>query len=52
MMYYYWRYGRIRPSQIYEMLAGEKLLLRAFYELEVEEKNKMAKEGLSCPLLF
>lgn len=43
MMYYYWRHGRVRPSVFYNMAAGEKMVIRAFFEQEIEDRNKENK---------
>lgn len=40
MCYYYWVQGRIRPSFFYNMEKGELNIIRAFYELEVEELKR------------
>lgn len=53
MMYYYWKHGRIRPSVFYQMPRGELIVLQAFYEKEVEERNEQirkAKGKAICPL--
>ncbi|WP_442601724.1 hypothetical protein [Paenibacillus sp. KN14-4R] len=45
MLYYYWSRKGIRPSEIHNMPAGERHLLRVFYEMELEEREKLAKLG-------
>ena len=53
MMFYYWKSKGILPSVFYSMPRGELLVLQAFYEKEVEERNEMIKksEGKAvCPL--
>ncbi|MCG7410125.1 hypothetical protein MH117_22175 [Paenibacillus sp. ACRRX] len=45
MLYYYWSRKGIRPSIIQSMPAGERHLIRAFYEMEQEDREKMAKTG-------
>lgn len=44
MMYYYWKEKGIRPSVFYSMPIGERLVVQAFYENEIEEKNKSRQE--------
>lgn len=44
MMYYYWKEKGIRPSVFYSMPIGERLIVQAFYENEIEEKNKNRQE--------
>ncbi|MBI6873744.1 hypothetical protein [Clostridium aciditolerans] len=44
MMYYYWKEKGIRPSVFYSMPIGERLIVQAFYENEIEEKNKSRQE--------
>ena len=39
-MFYVWNKGGIRPSEFYKMPAGEKMVLSAFYEFEVDEQKK------------
>lgn len=51
-MYYYWVHGRIRPSVFYSMPKGELTVIQAFYEKEVEDRNRLIKEmdgKLVCP---
>lgn len=48
MMYYYWKTKGIRPFVFYNMSAGEKLFVRACYELEIEEETKKPNQG-KCP---
>ncbi|MBD8500742.1 MULTISPECIES: hypothetical protein [Paenibacillus] len=45
MLYYYWSRKGIRPSIIQSMSAGERHLIRAFFEMELEERHKAAKTG-------
>ncbi|CAH0121049.1 MULTISPECIES: hypothetical protein [unclassified Paenibacillus] len=45
MLYYYWSRKGIRPSEIHNMPAGERSLIRAFYELELEERERLARTG-------
>lgn len=52
MMYYYWSRKGIRPSVFYNMSAGERIVIRAFFEEEIKEKEKQAKEGFYCPMLW
>lgn len=49
MCYYYWKTKGVRPSEIYNASPGEKLFIRACYELELEEKKQLAKKGIGCP---
>lgn len=51
-MYYYWSRKGIRPSEIYNMPFGERLVVRAFYEEEIREKERIAKAGAACPVLW
>ena len=53
MMYYYWKHKGIRPSVFYAMPKGELIVVQAFYEAEVAEKNEMIKQSQGkavCPL--
>lgn len=43
MMYYYWNKNGMRPSVFYNMSQGEKLVVRAFFEYEIEKKEYEAK---------
>jgi hypothetical protein len=43
MSYYYWKNGRTRPSFFYNLPKGELAIIRAFYEMEVEEQNDLLK---------
>ncbi|WP_162265468.1 hypothetical protein [Abyssisolibacter fermentans] len=47
MMYYYWNTKGIRPSVLYNMPKGELLLIMAFYEQELKDREKMMKAELS-----
>lgn len=44
MMYFYWRHGRIRPSVFYQMPRGELIVIQAFFEKEVEERNEQIRQ--------
>lgn len=46
MMYYFWKTKGLRPSVFWNMPAGEKIVLRAFYEYET---TKDTQKGHSCP---
>lgn len=51
-MYYYWKHKGIRPSVFYSMPKGELTVIQAFYEKEIEERDKLLKamEGKAvCP---
>lgn len=50
MLYYYWSRRGIRPSEIYNMPPGEQLLIRAFYQHEQEERERLMKTG-AWPML-
>ena len=53
MMYYYWKYRGISPSVFYSMPKGELLVVKAFYEKEIEERNEAIKASQGkavCPL--
>ena len=55
MMYYYWKHKGIRPSVFYAMPRGELLVLQAFYEREIEERNEAIQkaEGKAiCPMML
>lgn len=56
MMYYYWKTKGIRPSIFYQMSKGEQIVIRAFFEKELEEKNElikqMEKSGFACPAML
>lgn len=55
MMYYYWKHRGIRPSVFYSMPRGELIVLQAFYQREIEERNEAIKnsEGKAvCPLML
>jgi hypothetical protein len=43
LSYYYWKNGRIRPSFFYNLPKGEFAIIRAFFELEIEEENELLK---------
>lgn len=43
-MFYYWKYHGIRPSVFYSMPKGELTVIQAFYEKELEERDKVLKE--------
>jgi hypothetical protein len=40
MLYYYWVTKGIRPSVLANVPCGEKLIIRAFYEKEIDEQKK------------
>ena len=53
MMYYYWKHKGIRPSVFYAMPRGELLVVQAFFEKEIEERNEAIKQSQGkavCPL--
>ena len=55
MMYYYWKHRGIRPSVFYSMPRGELMVLQAFYNREIEERNEAIKnsEGKAvCPIML
>lgn len=41
MLYHLWRDKGIYPSDFYSRSKGEQLILRAFYEYELEERNRI-----------
>ncbi|WDV47142.1 hypothetical protein PV797_05420 [Clostridiaceae bacterium M8S5] len=43
MMYYYWNTKGIRPSVLYNMPKGELLVVTAFYEQELKDKEELLK---------
>lgn len=47
-MYYYWKEKGILPSVIYNLSSGEFKVIRAFFELEIEEKRKNPPK---CPFM-
>ena len=55
-MFYYWKHKGIRPSVFYSMPKGEWTVIQAFYEKEIEERDKvlkeMAKNNVVCPYQF
>lgn len=54
MMYWYWKKKGIRPAVFYQIPYGELTIIRAFYELEVEEENEKIKalSGIPCAALL
>lgn len=52
MMYHYWKTKGIRPSVFYTMPKGEQLMIRAFFELEIDERNENIKKGMICPAML
>ncbi|KIQ93884.1 hypothetical protein LH47_02034 [Anoxybacillus thermarum] len=54
MMYWYWKKKGIRPAVFYQIPYGELTIIRAFYELEVEEENEKIKalSGMPCAALL
>lgn len=40
MMLYYWVKRGIRPSFFHELPEGEFTIIKAFYEIELDEKSK------------
>lgn len=53
MMYFYWKHKGIRPSVFYNMPKGELMVIQAFFEQEIAERNEAIKssEGKAmCPL--
>lgn len=52
MMYYYWSRKGIRPSVFYNMSPGEQIVVRAFFEEEIKEKERMGKAGVHCPVMW
>lgn len=55
-MFYYWKHKCIRPSVFYSMPKGELTVIQAFYEKEIEERDKvlkeMSKNNIVCPYQF
>ena len=55
-MFYYWKHKGIRPSVFYSMPKGELTVIQAFYEKEIEERDKVLKEmtqnKVVCPYQF
>jgi hypothetical protein len=47
MMYYYWTRHGIRPSVLFHMPLGERVMIRAFYEHEREEIDRALKSQKS-----
>lgn len=52
MMYYYWTRKGIRPSVFTDMPERERLAIRAFYELELDEIKERKEAGARCPQLL
>lgn len=46
MMYHYWNTKGIRPSVLYNMPKGELLLIMAFYEEEMKERERIMKSNI------
>lgn len=44
MMYFYWRYGRVRPSVFYQMPRGELTVIQAFFEKEMEDRKEEIRQ--------
>ncbi|WP_169823845.1 hypothetical protein [Clostridium carboxidivorans] len=44
MMYYYWVHHGIRPSVFYNIPEREKVVIRAFYEYELKQKNDKSRK--------
>jgi len=42
-MYYYWRTKGIRPSVFYNLPKGELMVITAFFEEEIKEKERLSK---------
>lgn len=42
-MFYCWDKGGIRPTTFYNMDIGEKMVLCAFYEFEIDQQNKQKR---------
>jgi hypothetical protein len=51
MLYHYWIRHGILPSVLYNLPVGEKIVLRAFYEHEMEEKHKAIQTGKVFPVI-
>ncbi|WP_167336430.1 hypothetical protein [Paenibacillus tyrfis] len=51
MLYYYWSRKGIRPSVIHNLPPGEYTLIRAFYEYEHEEREKVYASGKVWPFI-
>lgn len=47
MMYYYWNTKGIRPSVLHDMPRGELLVIMAFYEEEMKERERIIKSNLN-----
>ena len=45
MLYYYWTRHGIRPSVLYNMLPGERMVIRAFYENERADTEMILKKN-------
>ncbi len=43
-MYYYWVNRGIRPSVFYSMPKGELMVIQAFYEKELEEREEIQRK--------
>lgn len=52
MMYYYWSRKGIRPSVFHSMPIGEKTVIMAFYQLEIEQKKKFVDKGADPSILW
>ena len=45
MLYYYWTRHGIRPSVLYNMPLGERMVIRAFYEFERADVESTLKKN-------
>jgi hypothetical protein len=50
MLFYYWKRHGILPSVLFNLPIGEKLVIRAFYEQEIEDTQKVVKTGKVFPV--
>lgn len=51
MMSYYWRKHGIRPKVFIEMDSDELAFIKACYEIELENEEKLVSEGKVFPVI-
>jgi len=50
MMFHYWKTKGIRPSVFYAMDKGEKTIIKAFFEQEMDDKHKKWERAKEDPI--
>ena len=51
MLFHYWKRHGILPSVLFNLPIGEKIVLRAFFEQEMEDRQKILRAGKVFPTL-